>query len=297
MTDNPMTAYAAANPAAKAGDSFTIGGQSYTFSPTSAAAEKAAGAKIASPAASKPPPNKKVPESAAQTKSVDHPVYLHMITDVLGRMITTHANPNKPKDAFESTVNHDGTFHTKEVSDSHKGLNTSHTHHERSNAGSSSKNNDGPVDGSAQGTKNSNVKGDSGGATGGTSYKGATKEVGGTAEGSFTTTSGGKTWENKESDWTYRVNGKYHIDVKDDYIAYTYGNRNEIVVGGEYGVHTQGAKSIGLVSQGKDITLNAGKEITLEAGVKITLKVGSSTIVITPSDITITSAAVKFEKA
>jgi hypothetical protein len=233
------------------------------------------------------PPNKKVPESAAQTKSVVHPVYLHMITDVLGRMITTHANPNKPKDAFHSSVNHDGSFNTEEISDSFKGMKTSHTHHERSNAGSSSKNNDGPVDSSAQGTKNSNVKGDSGGATGGTSYKGAKKEIGGTSEGTMSTVPGAKTYVHSGGDRIYKLDKNCDAHIDGDDTSTVMGSKIDAVY-----------KEIGLVSVTGNISVKSQSgEIKMEAAKKITFKVGTSTIVMEPTQITVTASAVKFKKA
>lgn len=223
------------------------------------------------------PPNKKVPESAAQTRSVDHPVYLHMITDVLGRVLTTHANPNKPKEAFQSTVNHDGTFSTKEVSDKFKGMNTSHTHHERSNAGSSSKNNDGPVDSSAQGTKNSNVKGDSGGAVGGTSYKGAKKEIGGAQEGTMSTVPGAKTYVHSGGDRAYKLDKNRDTHIDGDDTSTVMGSKIEAVY-----------KDIGLVSVTENISVKAQKGIIkLEAAKRIEFVVGNSYITIVPGGIEI----------
>jgi len=232
------------------------------------------------------PPNKKVPESAAQTRSVDHPVYLHMITDVLGRVLTTHANPNKPKEAFQSTVNHDGTFSTKEVSDKFKGMNTSHKHHERSNAGSSSKNNDGPVDSSAQGTKNSNVMGDSGGGVKGTEYKGSTKQIGGSAEGAYITTPGGKSYLDAGGDLIFNIKGRYDINVKDDSVSTTYGNQ-QLNVLGNFGLHVQKSKGIGIVSDNGKITVKTADVIEIEAGKRITLSVGNTYITMIPGGIEI----------
>ena len=238
------------------------------------------------------PPNKKIPESAAQEKSVEHPVFLFMEVDALGRATTKHANPSKPNDSFTSKVNHDGSFETEEISDSFGGMVTSHKHHERHNAGSSSKNNDGPVDESAQGTKNSNVMGDSGSAAGGTSYVGSTKEIGGSEEGTFKTVPGGKSYTTTTGDIVEKFVGSHHTNIEGDVVRSITGQNFEMVKG-DFGLFAQDGGGIDMQSDSGRIRMSAeAQDILIEAKTKITLKVGGSTIVIEPSVITITSAKI-----
>jgi hypothetical protein len=300
MADNPYAAYLAANPNAKEGDSFSIGGQSFTFGAAAlTATDKALG--IISPnnpaasGGSSEPPNKKIPESAAQTKEPDHPVYLFMETDTNGRMKGIHRNPNKPNDSYEVDINHDGSYKTKEISDGYNGIETSHTHHERKNAGSSSNNTDGNVDVSNQSTENRNTKGDSGGATGGIQYEGSTKKVGGSQEGNFDVVPGGKSFISKDGDSVVKLTGDQHTSITGDKVDVIVGNKMNIV-DGEFGINVQGGNYDLQLDSGK-ARIKAGNDILIDSDTKITLKVGSSTIVIDSSSITITSAAVNFVKA
>ena len=62
-----------------------------------------------------------------------------------------------------------------------------------------------------------------------------------------------------------------------------------MVKDGDYGVHVQD-KNIDFKADSGKAQIKTAKDITIESDTKITLKVGGSTIVITPTDITITAA-------
>ena len=215
------------------------------------------------------PPNKKIPDSAAAEKPGDYP-YIFGHRDTNGAGVMMGVNPNKPNESYRSEKNHDGSFETREISAEFGGMVTSHQHHERANAGSSSKNNDGNVDTSGQATNNSNVKGDSGSASGGTEYKGSGKSVGGAAEASTCVAPGGKVYQlhsddvvqNIEKDKIVNVDGKHTSSI---------GGLCFAMIGGDYGLHVQGKKGI---------DIKADNDITIESKTKITLKVGKNSITI-----------------
>jgi uncharacterized protein (DUF2345 family) len=288
---------------AKPGDTVTIGdGQPFVVQAASAVSDLAAGAAAAlgltgfgsvggaaaAAAGASQPPNKKMPPSAAQTKEPEHPVYLYMEADTNGKIKSVHRNPNKPSDSFESEVNHDGSFKTKEVSDGYQGMETSHTHNERKNAGSSSKNTDGNVDESNQSTKNENTKGDKGSASGGTKYEGSTKVVGGASEGKVEVVPGGKTFASKEGDSVTSLKGDQHTSITGDKVDAIVGNKMNIVKG-EFGINVQGGGNFDLKVDSGKLQLSSANELTVKSTTKITLAVGNNKIVISPAGISITT--------
>jgi hypothetical protein len=199
-------------------------------------------------------------------------------------------DPNKPNESYRSEINHDGSFETREISDEFDGMVTSHQHHERANAGSSSKNNDGNVDTSGQATMNTNVKGDTGSASGGTEYKGNQKSIGGSSESAASFTPGGKLYTLSEDDIIENTKKDKLTDVGGNDIK-SVGGLSYIMTGGDYGVHAQGGKGVDIQSESK-AQIHAVSDILIESDSKITLKVGASTIVITSGNITIKSPRV-----
>lgn len=232
------------------------------------------------------PPNKKVPDAKASTSPGDYP-YIFGSRDTNGAGVVTGVDPNKPNESYRSEINHDGSFETREISAKFDGMVTSHNHHERHNAGSSSKNNDGNVDTSGQATMNSNVKGDSGSASGGTEYKGSNKSIGGAADSSTSVSPGGKSYKLYNDDVIEYMSKDKALSVDGNEII-AIGGSSVSMISGDYGVHVQGSGGLDLQSESK-AQLNCLSDIIITSLTTITLVVGASSIVLTPSTITIKS--------
>ena len=77
-----------------------------------------------------------------------------------------------------------------------------------------------------------------------------------------------------------------HEYSEGDHISSTKGNKYTMVKEGDYGVHVQD-KNIDFQADSGKARIKTGSDILIESDTKITLKVGGSSIVITPSNITI----------
>lgn len=82
--------------------------------------------------------------------------------------------------------------------------------------------------------------------------------------------------------------GDQHDNALGDKIHFIGGTKYE-QVSGEHGTHVPNGNMDIQIDQGK-FRLSSGNDLLITSATKITLAVGSSTIVITPNDITITSA-------
>jgi hypothetical protein len=234
------------------------------------------------------PPNKKVPDPIAITNPGDYP-YVFGYRDTNGAGVITGVNPNKPNESYRSEINHDGSFETREISDEFDGMVTSHVHHERLNAGSTSKNNDGNVDISGQATLNMNIKGDIGSSSGGTEYRAANKSVVGTSESSTSVAPGGKTYRLHDDDVIEYMSKDRAISVDGNEVKAVGGSSITMISGG-YGIHAQGT-GLDLQSETRG-QFNCLGDIQITSLTNITLKVGASTITITPASIIIKSPRV-----
>lgn len=238
------------------------------------------------------PPNKKLPDPKAITTPGDYP-YIFGHRDTNGAGVITAVDPNNPNDSYRCEINHDGSFETREISDEYDGMVTSHVHHERLNAGSTSKNNDGNVDISGQATFNMNIKGDIGTSSGGTEYRAAEKSIVGTSESSTSVAPGGKTYRLHDDDVIEYMSKDRAISVDGNDVTAVGGSSLTMVSGG-FGIHAQGS-GLDLQSETRG-QFNCLGDIQITSLTNITLKVGASMIVMTPASITITSPIVNFVK-
>jgi hypothetical protein len=114
----------------------------------------------------------------------------------------------------------------------------------------------------------------------------------------------GKIEQSSTEDWvTDHNDGHHHHNVDGDHVQYT-GNNMYDYIGGEKGTYLPKGNFDIKVTKGKyqvltgdTINVQSKKDIKIESDTKITLKVGSSTIVIEPSKITITSGEIDFSKS
>jgi hypothetical protein len=104
-----------------------------------------------------------------------------------------------------------------------------------------------------------------------------------------------KTEMSSTGDWvTDHNDGHHHHNVDGDHVHYIGGTKYERI-GGEKGVYIPQGNYDVQVDQGK-YRLSTGSDILIQSGTKITLKVGSSTIVMEPGHITITSGKIDFKQ-
>ena len=229
------------------------------------------------------PPNKKLPDPKAITDPGDYP-YIFGYRDTNGAGVISGIDPNKPNESYRSEINHDGSFETREISDEYDGMVTSHNHHERLNAGSTSKNNDGNVDFSGQATLNSNYQGDVGYASGGTEYKAAVKTISGSAESSTTVAPGGKSYKLYDDDVIEYMSKDRAISVDGNEVR-AIGKSSITMVQGDFGIHAQGSNGLDLQSE-SEAQLRATQKINIQSDTEILLKVGGATVDVTPATIT-----------
>ena len=153
---------------------------------------------------------------------------------------------------------------------------------------------DGHSDTKVSGSSRSTVAGGSHSETGGNKYDGAGgASVSGSGDSQINHSSGDGfsiTEGNLVTDHTGHVNHNYN----GDYVEVTNGHKVTIV-NGENGITVQSGNMDTQVSDGK-YRVKASDEITIDSDTKIILKVGSSTVVITPSGVTITASKVDFKK-
>jgi hypothetical protein len=98
------------------------------------------------------------------------------------------------------------------------------------------------------------------------------------------------TYNSSGGDVVNEHTGNYHESYKKDFITAVSKNAIFMVNEGDYAVHVQSGNYDAYIKQ--KARIYADSDILLESKSKITLKVGSSTILIGPSAITVTSAAI-----
>jgi hypothetical protein len=89
--------------------------------------------------------------------------------------------------------------------------------------------------------------------------------------------------------------GNHHHNVLGDAVKYIGGTKYESI-GGEYGIHIPAGNMDIKIDNGQ-CQITCGSNITINSMTAITLNVGSSSILITPNKITITSAAVAIKNS
>lgn len=112
----------------------------------------------------------------------------------------------------------------------------------------------------------------------------------GTIENSAAGASEAPTYRLSEGDLIQEHSGNYHQSFGKDKVQNITGNKITMIKEGDYACHVQsGNWDTQVSSEGR---LYTSKDLLIESETKITLKVGSSTIVITPSNITLVSARI-----
>ena len=210
-------------------------------------------------------------------------------------------HPEYPKASCEETLKPDGSYSHSEFNEKLKGLTSILNHHSRGyNSGGNSSQVDGHSDSNNESTQRNNTAGDSGKETGGTKYDGSGEQtiigsgkdyIRRLAKGAQKITMTDNNSPGGDSISNYA--GDTHENYEGDHIRSVNGNKYTMVKEGDYGVHVQD-KNIDFQADSGKARIKTGSDILIESDTKITLKVGGSTIVITPSNITIKSARIDF---
>lgn len=223
---------------------------------------------------SKQKTNKKLPKTAVEEIETEYP-YCFVTRDTNGGAKIVYRNPLKPYESFETTVNPDGSYKTKQISDSFKGMETSLTHEARSYvSGGSSSQIDGNADINIESTRNENIAGDSGTGIGGVNYEGAKKLVLGTQEGSFDGAAGGNQWRTVDGDYTESIEGSINSTVKGDRTETTIGCSVEMTQG-DKGIFVTGG-SMALTSATGNINIWSLDKLFTTSDLEIQVKINNS---------------------
>lgn len=205
-------------------------------------------------------------------------------------------HPEFPKASSEEKVSPDGSYEHTEYNEKLKGLTSSLKHHSRGyNSGGNSSQVDGHSDSSNESTKRTVTKGDTGNETGGDAYSGAGGKTIKGQKGDEVTISGGgqkiriTTNNSPGGDSISNYAGDTHENFEGDHIRSVNGNKYTMVKEGDFGVHVQD-KNLDFQADSGKARIKTGSDITIESDTKITLKVGGSSIVLTPSGITINTS-------
>lgn len=150
---------------------------------------------------------------------------------------------------------------------------------------------DGHADSKVSGTSRTNTDGGTSSETGGNQYSGSGgHSVNGTQGSQINSSTSGDSFNTTEGSIVTDHTGNVNHNITGDFVEQITGNKVEII-NGEYGLNNQGGNVDIKLDSGK-YRLKAADDILIDSDTKITLKVGGSTIVITPDNITITSARV-----
>lgn len=240
--------------------------------------------------------NKKLPKPAPSKVDGEYPyVYAERTTN--GRSYVRHDNPNKPDESFESTMHHDGSYVTNEISSSFKGMKTKLTHEGRDyTSGGHSTHVDGHKDTNVESTSNENVKGDKASGVGEVRYHGANKTVGGSKEGAFEIIPGGNKHLTTVGDCLHEFEGNQSTSVKGNVVSAVNGTKVDMI-NGEYGVHVQGSHNLDIRVEGGKSQIFSESDMKFKSDTKITLECGTSQIILEPGKITIRATLIEFVKA
>lgn len=246
----------------------------------------------------KPDDNAKLPKKSPlnRLKGAEYP-NIHGHSDILGGSQYHHLDPENPDAAASEHIHHDGTYHTKEVSQDKKGFHFELNHEVRRYiSGGGSLHHDGQQDETGKSNKHQDHAMDTSHGAGGNQYKGAGgKQIGGSKEGSFHHNTDGNSISASKGDVVENHEGNRHVKHEGDQVHAVIGNRVDMVQG-EYGTHVQGGGNYDTQVDSGKLRLKSGQDMLFESDSKITIKVGSSTIVIESGTITIKGGKIKFEQ-
>jgi len=226
--------------------------------------------------------------------------------DILGREDIHYADPDKPYEAFHKVLNHSGSSTITETAQNPKdALTNEFMYHKRSYAASgSSSYHEGHGEQASLVSTSSSVAQHTGMQSGGNMYQGAGKlsisaSQGGTSgcttAGDGYTSSNGDDYNEHVGNKSNNTEGNVVDTICGDKCTVISKGSNDTSGSGQYLINVQDGNMDTQVDGGK-YRVKAGNDITIDSTTKITLVVGGSSIVIEPSKITITSAAVEFVK-
>jgi len=218
-----------------------------------------------------------------------------------------YANPDDFEGAFTEEFKPDTGFNiARNSTDENGGVNISLNHHVRNYASRGTSNHgDGHNDFSTEASNRSNVRVDSGSSTAGENYNG----VGGliieaALKGIVRDAPQGCQICMTDGDQINEFVGDINSNYEGDLTRTISGNEHTIISKsqngkgvGEWGLHLQDGNGDIQADKGKFRIKTVGDNLILDSTVKIIIQVGSSSITLEPGQITVKSAAVKFEKA
>lgn len=231
--------------------------------------------------------------------------YISGHADEIGGSFSRYVNPEKPKEAYEQTIRHNGGIEIYQANDENGLVNTINPGEQRDYiSGGSSKSVEGHASNSSDSSKETIAFLDQQIQTGGTRYVGTgDTDVGGSQNSGYRHKAvGGESYETTSGNVITHHEGDRNNNTEGDTVNTYVGNKYTIVSKssdkgvGEYGIHVQDGNMDTQLDAGKYRVFSA-QDMTMISSTKLTLQVGSSTIVMEPGKITITSADVEFVKA
>lgn len=224
---------------------------------------------------------------------------------VLGGVTLDYQNPAQPYCSIEVSLKPSGEYKTTEINQTYGGLTTSFTHHARGYTLSHSKHSDGHTDESTEATSNKTAAGDVATQVGGDHYPGtAGKIISGSSGDKVEHTTDGHGYTIHGADNMRYHNGHDHKYVGGDSIHSITGQSHTTVTEGDHGFHVQtGSMDIRVEAgqyqlySGSNLIVNTASNMTITSPLQISIVCGKSSIVMTPSAITITGEAINFVKA
>lgn len=254
--------------------------------------------------------NQKLPEEGRfnQDDSVD-PKYPYVGGEVnrLGSEKVRYENPYEPDKAFHASLEVNGSYSINQNhSEDGKEGNYYFSYGEKRSytSGGASSSSEGSVDKASWGASRDNVMSDKGQSIVGDFHSGVNgNEIKVAQNNQYGDRVNGTTYKTSDGDIVEAFKGRITRDIEGSKTETISGNKLVMIAksntddegSGEYGIHVQDGNMDTQVDGGK-YRVKAGNDITIDSTTKITLVVGGSSIVIEPSKITITSAAVEFVK-
>ena len=99
-----------------------------------------------------------------------------------------------------------------------------------------------------------------------------------------------KSYSTSQGDVVEEHSGNFHISYEQDFISAIKSNMITMVNEGDYALNIQAGNYDAQIAQ--KARIYASNDILIESATKITLKVGSSSIVVTPANVTIISTRI-----
>lgn len=251
--------------------------------------------------------NSKLPDPSylAGRSKPDYP-FVFKEQDTNGKISVKYVNPAEPYTAFQLDMEHSGAYKSSEINQTYSGLTTVMSHENRVyTVGGDSKNTDGHKDDSVGATKNETVAGDVGHQIGGDHHHGvAGNVVGGGGGDKVDHTAAGHTYNITGGDSMHFHDGNEHKSIGGDEVKSITGNMHTTISEGDHGFHVQtGSMDIRVEAgqyqlySGSNLVVNTASNMTITSPMQISITCGNSSIVMTPSSITIKATAINFVKA